>query len=88
MFSVIIFYRDNEFKAMKNLPDEVYLIQPSQLIKTIEDITVNNPNANYTNKKEIASVLKLAHTKGKDPIIVNTHLEFVKTYKDKNRTPH
>jgi len=88
MFSVIVFYGDNEFKTMENLPDDIYLIQPSQLLQTIQDITFNNPNANYTNKNEIASVLKLAHANGNDPFIVNTHLEFVKTYKEKNRIPH
>lgn len=88
MFSVIVFYGDNEFKTMENLPDDIYLIQPSQLLQTIQDITFNNPNANYTNKNEIASVLKLAHVNGNDPFIVNTHLEFVKTYKEKNRIPH
>ena len=88
MFSVIVFYGDNEFKTMENLPDDVYLIQPSQLLQTIQDITFNNPNANYTNKNEIASVLKLAHVNGNDPFIVNTHLEFVRTYKEKNRIPH
>jgi hypothetical protein len=88
MFSVIVFYGDNEFKTMENLPDDVYLIQPSQLLQTIQDITFNNPNANYTNKNEIASVLKLAHANGNDPSVRRAHTEFVKTYKEKNRIPH
>ena len=88
IFSVVIFYGDNEFKAIENVPDNVFLIKPSQLSQTIENITTTNPKAMYTNKQEIASVLKLAHSNGDNPSIVNTHIEFVNSYKEKNSIPH
>lgn len=88
IFSVIVFYGDNDFKSIENLPENIFLIKPSQLLQTIHYITFNNSIANYTDKKEIVSVLKLAHSNGNDPYIVNAHVEFVKTYKEKNGIPH
>lgn len=88
IFSVVVFYGDNEFKAIENLPDNVFLIKPNQLSQTIKNIITTNPKAIYTNKQEIASVLKLAHSNGDDPFIVNAHIEFVKSYKEKNGIPH
>lgn len=88
IFSVVIFYGDNEFKAIENVPDNVFLIKPSQLSQTIKTITTTNPKAMYTNKQEIASVLKLAHSNGDNPSNVNAHIEFVNSYKEKNSIPH
>lgn len=88
IFSVVIFYGDNEFKAIENVPDNVFLTKPSQLSQTIKTITTTNPKAMYTNKQEIATVLKLAHSNGDNPSIVNAHIEFVNSYKEKNSIPH
>lgn len=88
IFSVVIFYGDNEFKAIENLPDNVFLIKPNQLSQTIKTITNTHPKAMYTNKQEIASVLKLAHSNGNNPSIVNAHIKFVNSYKEKNSIPY
>lgn len=83
MFSVVIFYGDCEFKKLNQIPNEVYVIQPFELQRTIDFITSNHPSANYTNKREIISVLNQAKSNGDNKDLKNEHVAYVNSVKDR-----
>jgi len=83
MFSVVIFYGDCEFKKLNQIPNEVYIIQPFELQRTLDSITANHPPANYTNKREIISVLNQAKSNGDNKDLKNEHVAYVNSVKDR-----
>ncbi len=83
MFSVVIFYGDCEFKKLNQIPNEVYIIQPFELQRTLDSITANHPTANYTNKREIISVLNQAKSNGDNKDLKNEHVAYVNSVKDR-----
>jgi hypothetical protein len=84
MFSVILFYGDCEFKKLNSIPENVYIIRPNELNRTIDLITSQNPPANYSNKREIATVLREAATNGGSEEVQQGHVNYVKAIKDQS----
>ena len=79
----MIFYGDCEFKKLNQIPNEVYIIQPFELQRTLDSITANHPPANYTNKREIISVLNQAKSNGDNKDLKNEHVAYVNSVKDR-----
>jgi hypothetical protein len=82
MFSVVLFYGDCVFKKIHLIPQDVFIIKPHEIKRTIEYISSNNPLANYTNKREILQILKQSTINGGDDEIQQAHIEFVEQVKE------
>lgn len=77
-FSVIVFFGNCSFKALNNMPNDVFFIRSNQIKKTIHNIINLNPPTVYKNKSEIARFLKNAVLNGENDLIRSEHFENVK----------
>lgn len=74
MFSVIVFYGNCEFFAMDQMPNDTILIKSHEIDKAIDGILQRHPAAQYSNKREIMSVLNKACENGD---IIEVHQQHV-----------
>lgn len=82
IFSVVIFYGDCEFKKLHSIPNNVFVIKPYEIKRTIDFITTNYPKANYTNKREIVDILRQSTINGADYEVQQSHIEYVEEVKN------
>ena len=82
IFSVVLFYGDCEFKKLHGIPNNVFVIKPYEIRRTIDFITTNYPKANYTNKREIVDILRQSTINGADYEVQQSHIEYVEEVKN------
>lgn len=73
IFSIIVFYGNCELKDVTIASDNLYLIYPDELEKTIKDI-LSRPLAKFGDKHEIMNIFKQAVDNGNDPYIISSQL--------------
>lgn len=76
-YSIIVFYGDCRLKEISNIPEETYLLYPFQVEDRINYLLENKPQANYTNKRGLISILRDAVNNGNNPNIISQHIEFI-----------
>ena len=73
IYSVIIFYGSSEFKNVTVEEDNVFIIYPESLKKTIDHI-LHMPEANFGNKHEIMNLFIQAVKNGNNPEIISAQI--------------
>jgi hypothetical protein len=76
-FSVIVFFGNCTFRAMSNIPNDVFFIRPSQIQETIQTIFEQNALTEYKNKRAVYQLLKNAVQNGENEFIRNKHIDNV-----------
>jgi hypothetical protein len=77
-FSVIVFFGNCSFRALSNIPNDVFFIKSSQIQDTIRCISELNSPIHYKNKAEVYHLLKNAVLNGENEFIRNKHVDNVK----------
>ncbi len=72
-YSVVVFYGSSQFRNVSNIPDDVDLIYPRQLVSVLDKILNTNTPAPYTDKWEVVNLFKQAVANGANKTIVNSH---------------
>lgn len=83
IYSVIVFFGNCEFRDLKLIPDNVFLIKSSQLYKILKKIMHTNQPAKYTDKKEIVNLLNSGVQNGEDSEIRKEHIRHIQTRRGK-----
>jgi len=76
-FSVIVFFGNCTFRAMSNIPNDVFFIRSSQIQETIQTIFNQNAPTEYKNKRAVYQLLKNAVLNGENEFIRNKHIDNV-----------
>lgn len=84
-YSIVVFYGDCEFKDISFIPKGTYLIKSNRIQKVMKKILKENEPANYTNKREVVSVLKDAVKTGESRQIQIQHIENIEDMLGKHR---
>lgn len=74
IYSVVVFYGDCKLKHVKVDDENVYVIRPSKLKKTVISI-LRKPEARYGDKREVMKILTQAVRDGENPKIVSDQRE-------------
>lgn len=77
-YSVVVFYGDCRLKRVNDIPDNVYLVYPSQISNVLNHILSHNPPAPYTDKWEIVRLFENAANNGADDMLVRKHADTVR----------
>jgi hypothetical protein len=83
-YSVIVFFGNCEFKNMKLIPDDVFLIKSREVMDVIKKILLENKPSHYTDKREVLNLLKMAVKNGEDNQIREKHIKNIKTMLSKD----
>jgi len=73
-YSVIVFFGNCEFRDLRFIPDDVYLIKSWQVVNVLEKILLTNPQAKYTDKREVVNLLNAAVQNGENSEICEEHI--------------
>lgn len=76
-FSVIVFFGNCSFRALSNIPNDVFFINSSQIQDTIRSIFELNTPTEYKNKREVYQLLKNAVLNGENEFIRSKHIDNV-----------
>ena len=78
-YSVIVFFGDCEFRDLRLIPDDVFLIKSWEVAGVLEKILLENPQAKYTDKREVIDLLNAAVQNGEDSQICEEHIRNIET---------
>ena len=73
-YSVIVFFGDCEFRDLRLIPDDVYLIKSWQVANVLGKLLLTNPQAKYTDKREVVNLLNAAVQNGENSQICEEHI--------------
>ena len=76
-YSVIVFFGNCTFRAMSNIPNDVFFIRSSQIQETIQTIFDQNAPTEYKNKRAVYQLLKNAVLNGENEFIRSKHIDNV-----------
>ena len=76
-FSVIVFFGNCTFRALSNIPNDIFFIRSGQIQDTIRSIFELNAPTEYKNKKEVYQLLKNAVLNGENEFIRSKHIDNV-----------
>jgi hypothetical protein len=76
-FSVIVFFGNCTFRALSNIPKDIFFIRSGQIQDTIRSIFELNAPTEYKNKKEVYQLLKNAVLNGEKEFIRSKHIDNV-----------
>lgn len=74
MFSLVVFAGDCELKDVNFIPHDCYLSTFYRSVYAINDIIESHPSAHYTDKWEVANLLKAAVDRGGDENLQEQHV--------------
>lgn len=74
MYSLVVFFGDCDLSEIKNLPAGCYLIKEYHIKQTIQALIKAKPDAKYTNKKEIRTLLDEAVQHGSSRKVRQSHV--------------
>ena len=83
-YSVVVFCGNSELRDISFIPDGTFVIKPHRLGDVL-DIIFDNSNAEYTDKREVMSILKSAVNNGNDTDTQTEHVEKIKDMLGKDR---
>ena len=82
-FSVIVFFGNCEFRDMRLIPDDVFIIKSRQIDSVLEKILLENPQAQYDDKREVVSLLNTAVQNGDNRQICENHIRNIQAMSNK-----
>lgn len=85
MYSLVVFAGDCELKDITFIPHDSYLATLNMAIHAVYDIIDSNPAAQYTDKWEVANLLKAAVDRGELSYLQEKHVEDIKEMLGTNR---
>lgn len=74
MYSLVVFAGDCELKDVNFIPHDCYLSTFYWSIKAVYDIIENHPSARYTDRWEVANLLKAAVERGGNTFLQEQHI--------------
>jgi hypothetical protein len=77
-YSVIVFFGRCEFRDLRLIPDDVFLIRSKDVPEVLEKILLGNSKANYTDKWEVVRLLSTAVQNGDKRSICEEHIKNIK----------
>ena len=83
-YSVVVFYGDSELRDISFIPDGTFVIKPHRL-EDVLDIILDNDEAEYTDKREVMTILKSAVDNGNDSDTQTEHVDKLKDMLGKDR---
>jgi len=89
-YSVLVFDGPCEFKKLHNIPSDVYLARPWEVIDVLDTLLTNNPPVKYADKEEVIRLLQTAVQNGENREIRQLHIQNVRQLKasrDRDRLP-
>lgn len=87
-YCVIVFYGDCVFKEVDFIPNGTFLVKSNRVLEVFNKIILDNEPANYSNKRDVVSVLKEAVKNGDNKEILDRHVKNVKDMLGKDRIFH
>jgi len=78
-YSVIVFFGNCEFRDLRLIPDDVFLIKSWQITKVLEKILQTNPQTLYTDEREVLNLLNAAVQNGENSQICEEHIKNIQT---------
>lgn len=85
MFSLVVFAGDCELKDVSFIPHDSYLATFNKATYAIYDIIESNPDANYTDRWEVANLLKAAVERGGITYLQDKHVDDIEEMLGTNR---
>ena len=77
-YSVVVFYGNCEFRNVSEIPDDVIIIRPYEILPLINRMMANKPLANYTNEENLFKLLHESVANGSNPQIRHQHIEYIR----------
>ncbi len=77
-YSVLVFYGDCEFRNVRYIPDDTFLIKAHRVIEVVNKIIHENQPAKYKSKQDVVNVLSKAVENGKNQKIAQQHIKNIK----------
>lgn len=74
-YSVVVFFGKCEFRDLRLIPDDVFLVRSKEVPDLLEKILRDNPKAKYTNKWEVVRLLSAAVQNGENRSICEEHIK-------------
>ncbi|MGN6417859.1 MAG: nuclease-related domain-containing protein [Pseudobacter sp.] len=84
-YSVIVFFGNCKFRDLKLIPDDVFLIKSWQVDNVLEQILQANPQAQYTDKREVVNLLNAAVQNGENSEICEEHIRNIQAMRGRYR---
>ncbi len=70
---MVVYYGDCEIKTNLSLPENTFVIYPSEISTLVQEICSSNMKAKYPDKQFIISMLNEAVRNGEDEMIIKQH---------------
>jgi hypothetical protein len=84
-YSVVVFFGNCEFRDLRLIPDDVFLIKSWEVPGVLERILLENPQAKYTDKREVINLLSAAVQNGEDAFICEGHARNIEVMRRRER---
>lgn len=84
-YSVVVFFGNCEFKDLRMIPDDVFLIKQREVAGVLDKILLNNPPAKYADKREVINLLSAAVQNGEDSLICEEHVRNIEDMRRRER---
>ena len=84
-YSLVVFFGNCEFRDLRLIPEDVFLIKPREVAGVVEKILIDNPQAKYVDKWEVVNLLKASVENGKDSHICEEHVRNIDDMRRKER---
>ena len=85
MYSLVVFAGDCELKDVTFIPHDCYLATYYRAIEAVHDIVCSHPIAQYTDRWEVANLLKAAVNKGDSVYLQKQHVHSIHDMLGTNR---
>ena len=82
-YSVIVFFGNCEFKDLRLIPDEVFIIKSWQVDCVLEKILQENPQVQYDDKREVVNLLNRAVQNGDNRQICEEHIRNIQAMRSR-----
>lgn len=70
---------------MRLIPDDVFLAKPWEVAGVLEKILRDNPQAKYSDKREVIDLLSAAVQNGEDSLICDEHVRNIEDMRHRER---
>lgn len=87
-YSVVVFFGDCEFRDVRFIPKDTYLLKSSRVIQVVKKIIKDNELANYKSKRDVVNILSSAVVNGESQKISERHINDIKEMLGEDRIFH
>ena len=80
---MIVFFGNCEFRDLRLIPDDVFIIKPSQIDIVLEKILLENPQVQYDDKRVVVNLLKTSVQNGDNKQICEDHIRNIQAMRSR-----